>query len=252
MGSFKMSHWNETRHHLRDQYLGDRTRKYPMSKERANYPELADSITTPALQHGGGDWELVVRPYQDAFRLDLASLETLVPHSSGWEPLYWEAIFHDLPFSSPYRGCSLVKNIVVEFDSDWNRDWPDEFEQLMDELSQRALVANLVTNLAMANIGDDPDYFIWLLDRSARQSISDKREREHIFYDLDSEFVEMDPDLSQNENGQAAARFIRELCRLGEDSWTRYHNPDSADMWLYILPWRYNACQHMGVLGRRE
>ncbi|KAH6887499.1 hypothetical protein B0T10DRAFT_574542 [Thelonectria olida] len=249
MDSFEMSHWNETRRHL-DEYWEGVTWYYATELGRRERSEFAVPTTAPALQHGGEDWELVVRPSHDAFKLDLASLETLLPRSHydhHWGSLQLDNIFQDLPFSSIFRGCALVRNIILEFDSSWNRDWPereDDFCELANELSPRGFVANLITEI----VENKSDYFIWLIDRGKHQSIHEGGEQK-IFYDLDSEFVETMPEHDEYwHEEQSAAYFIRKLNQLGEDHWTLSYNPDFE---LDADPWRYCLIERIGILGYR-
>ncbi|KAK7403110.1 hypothetical protein QQX98_011135 [Neonectria punicea] len=120
MSRLSMSQWNEKRRHLADLYEESLVRSFdPELDLWERVEELPAMSTAPPLRVGGEDeqWQLMVRPYQDAFNLDFTDLvSTWVQSNYSLDNLIWRKIFYDLPFSSPSRGCGPVRNLVVDFD----------------------------------------------------------------------------------------------------------------------------------------
>ncbi|KPM36404.1 hypothetical protein AK830_g10172 [Neonectria ditissima] len=162
MSYLDMFRWDEKRRIIADKDWG---RDTPSTRE------LPVMTTAPPLRGGNGEeeWQLVVRPYQDAFNLDCADLAAKCGSRSNdydWK-LDWKDIFFSLPFSSPCRGCGPMRNLVVEFDPSWNHDLGYFFSLscLSTENTPRGFVADLVYSL----IHGDVDLVIWIVDRGARQ-----------------------------------------------------------------------------------
>ncbi|VUC24644.1 unnamed protein product [Clonostachys rosea] len=157
------------------------------------------TINAPSLNtnDGGEDWQLMVRPYEDAFYFDPKSLMDVLhlPNQPGHGYTLYH-IMQQLPFSGLNYGCQPVRHLIFDFDPNWVNNLP-RYHAHLDRDSPPALIIELLWTLVRSKT----EFHIWLIDRSLRQSsiknkdgvpsadVIDKDRR--VFYNCDEEFVDL-------------------------------------------------------------
>ncbi|KPM36407.1 hypothetical protein AK830_g10171 [Neonectria ditissima] len=148
MSRVSMAQWHEWK---RD--ISNHDKRWESFEIQERLREFRVGMTASSLQDGDGgeDWQLLVRPDRDAFKLDCSNLRPGVVQEYGWGMLDWKQMLKDLPFP-PMRGFR------------WLHDLPESYVELVEELSPRGFF----TALVRARSHDRLDVSIWLVDRSAR------------------------------------------------------------------------------------
>ncbi|CAH0059105.1 unnamed protein product [Clonostachys solani] len=154
----------------------------------------APSLTT---NDGGEEWQLMVRPYEDAFYFDPSSLVDALKQPS---PLPYDdnlfEIMQQLPFSGVNYGCQPVQHFIFDFDPNWLNNLP-RWDAHLDSDSPQGFIIDLLWKLARR----ETEFHIWLIDRSLRQSSIKNGDKvlptgvvdddARVFYNCDEEFVDL-------------------------------------------------------------
>ncbi|KAK7215378.1 hypothetical protein V2G26_003381 [Clonostachys chloroleuca] len=175
---------------------------YGEEKWRENQ-DFCVTINAPSLttNDGGEEWQLMVRPYDDAFYFDPKSLKDALkqPNSLQHYDTLVE-IMQDLPFSGLDYGCQPVRHLIFDFDPNWLNNLPRR-DAHVDSGSPQEFIIDLLWLLAGRRTEEERDFHIWLIDRSRRQSKIQNRDKllpaggagddARVFYNCDEEFVDL-------------------------------------------------------------
>ncbi|CAH0005032.1 unnamed protein product [Clonostachys byssicola] len=160
------------------------------------------TINAPSLitNDGGEEWQLMVRPYDDAFYFDLESLKDALNQPNPgrtWDNLV--EIMQDLPFSGLNYCCQPVRHLIFDFDPNWLNNLP-RYNAHVDSGSTQEFIIDLLWLLA-GRSEEETHFHIWLIDRSRRQSsikngdevllAGGAGEEARVFYNCDEEFVDL-------------------------------------------------------------
>ncbi|CAH0029091.1 unnamed protein product [Clonostachys rhizophaga] len=195
---WEMKKWQEKRRC----FLSEKRGFWYREAEWRENQDFCITINAPSLtiNDGGEEWQLMVRPYDDAFYFDPKSLKDALkqPISNGhWDELV--DIMQDLPFSGLDYGCQPVQHLIFDFDPNWLNNLP-RYHANVDRGSPQEFIIDLLWLLAGRRT-EERVFHIWLIDRSRRQSSitngdevlpADSAGKEaRVFYNCDEEFVDL-------------------------------------------------------------
>lgn len=246
--AFKMRSWERRRRQL--ELIADRCEKlWEPAEGDECLPILQRLRPRPAVSRATDEpFHLMVRPFQDiccfSIDIDFSSCPLLKRMSM--------LSFSDslLDYSCPFTDlvCSNTpKSLVFEFDPSWNTEFPKSVTRLLNELSPRGLIANLVCNLMSQ---DEPIPHIWLLDRCDRNDQmllepSSCKPSQQVHYDCDHEFVDIGLEYRSKDGRETASAFIKMLAGFCD---SEEFFPGDDGQWVKR---RYETKNYVGVLGCR-
>ncbi|KAI9152214.1 hypothetical protein HJFPF1_09441 [Paramyrothecium foliicola] len=129
--------------------------------------------------------DLRVRPTSDIFCLQLEEL-----NKNQARGLDWAEVLRSLPF---WPTSFSPATIAFEFDSDWCKGMPRDFDKIRDENSTRGLIVRAFVASARGELGSTK---IWIIDRGLRPSLTASPPQPAVYADLDYQYVEVCASLS--------------------------------------------------------
>lgn len=232
---FQLNYWRE-----KAPCIAQNFDKYLTSSEGPEWHQLETTMTVPSSRPGGENWQLVTRPYTDGFKMDVSAIQ----EQDDWRGIMSRRVFRDLKFPESWSArCGPVKNMIFEWDASWNENLPRDITDLVEEWSPRGFVTNLMFENTLEAPNESFRFMVWLVDRTgAPQRVAPGRCRgtgKEVFYDMDEELVELDPDHGRHDY-KTSAWFIYQVEELGMGMFTMF-GTEGTDLWF--------ASKFMGILG---